>query len=90
MPFATGISPKSKTVAAILAFFLGTLGIHRFYTGKIGTGIVMLILSIIGYATFVFVVGYIFLAVVEIWVLIDFIMILVGKFKDKNGLYLKN
>ncbi|MGP8080541.1 MAG: hypothetical protein ACLPVI_08555 [Dehalococcoidales bacterium] len=50
----------------------------------------MLILSIIGYATFVFVVGYIFLAVVEIWVLIDFIMILVGKFKDKNGLYLKN
>jgi len=76
-------------VAAILAFFLGQLGVHRFYTGKIATGIIQLLLTIIGYATFMFIVGYIFLAAMGIWVLIDFIMILVGKFKDKNGLYLK-
>ena len=89
MPFATGISPKSKTAAALLAFFLGTLGIHRFY---VGTGLLMLILTIIGYATFILVgiVGYFILAAVGIWWLIDFIMILMGKFRDKHGLLLKN
>jgi TM2 domain-containing membrane protein YozV len=69
-----------------LAFFLGQLGIHRFYVGKVGTGIVMLLLTIIGYATLSFVVGFFVLAVVGIWILVDFIMILMGKFKDKNGL----
>jgi TM2 domain-containing membrane protein YozV len=85
-PAATGISPKSKTAAALLAFFLGQLGIHRFYAGKVGTGIVMLLLTIIGYATIAFVVGFFVLAAVGIWILVDFIMILMGKFKDKNGL----
>jgi TM2 domain-containing membrane protein YozV len=33
-------------VAALLAFFLGALGIHRFYTGRTGSGIVMLVLTI--------------------------------------------
>ena len=86
---AAGVSPKSKGVAAVLAFFLGQLGIHRFYTGKIGTGIVMIILTIIGYATLHFIVGYFVLVALGLWILIDFIMILVGKFKDKNGLPLK-
>jgi TM2 domain-containing membrane protein YozV len=85
-----GISPKSKTTAALLAFFLGTLGIHRFYTGKTGTAILMLILGILGYATVVFVVGYFILSALGLWILIDFIMILSGKFKDKNGLLIKN
>jgi hypothetical protein len=34
--------PKSQVIAFILCFFCGTLGIHRFYVGKIGTGILML------------------------------------------------
>lgn len=33
------MSEKSKATAALLCFFLGTLGVHRFYMGKIGTGI---------------------------------------------------
>ncbi len=37
---------RSRIVAALLAFFLGTLGIHRFYTGRTGSGLVMLVLSI--------------------------------------------
>ena len=36
---------RNKYVAALLAFFLGMLGIHRFYLGRTGSGIVMLVLS---------------------------------------------
>jgi TM2 domain-containing membrane protein YozV/ribosomal protein L40E len=86
---AGGISPKSRMVTALLAFFLGQLGVHRFFAGKVGTAVVMLILTIIGYATMVFVVGFVFIAAVGIWNLIDFIMILMGKFKDKNGLLIE-
>lgn len=38
-----GKKPKNKWVAVLLCFFLGGLGIHRFYEGKIGTGILWLI-----------------------------------------------
>ena len=37
------ISPKSGLTTFILCFFFGFLGIHRFYVGKIGTGILMLL-----------------------------------------------
>lgn len=65
-------SPKSRTVAALLAFFLGCLGIHRFYVGKVGTGILQIFL------TCCFGIGW-------IWALIDFIIILCGNFRDKDG-----
>jgi hypothetical protein len=67
-------SPKSRLAAALLCWFLGVIGIHRFYVGKIGTGILM-ILTLGG---------------LGIWALIDFIMILVGSFKDKEERYLAN
>jgi TM2 domain-containing membrane protein YozV len=68
-------SPKSRLVAALLAWFLGVLGVHRFYVGKTGTGIAI-ILTIGGFF--------------GIWPLIDFIMILVGSFKDKQERVLSN
>ena len=37
---------RNKYVAAILAFFFGTLGIHRFYLGRTGSGIAMLVLTL--------------------------------------------
>jgi len=37
---------RNKYVAAILAFFVGPLGIHRFYLGRTGSGIAMLLLTI--------------------------------------------
>lgn len=64
---ATG--QKSWLVALLLCFFLGGFGVHRFYVGKIGTGILMIV-------TF---------GGLGLWVLIDFIMIIVGKFTDKQG-----
>jgi len=63
------VSKKSRTVAALLCWFFGIIGVHRFYVGKVGTGIVQ-ILTFGGFT---------------IWLWIDFIMILCGKFKDKQG-----
>ena len=36
---------RNKLIAALLAFFLGVFGVHRFYLGRIGTGILMLLLT---------------------------------------------
>lgn len=36
---------RNKYIAALLAFFVGTLGIHRFYLGRNGTGVLMIVIS---------------------------------------------
>ena len=53
----------------LLCIFLGEFGVHRFYNGKIGTGILQLIT----------------LGGCGIWALIDLIMIITGNFTDKDG-----
>lgn len=68
---------KSFGVAFALAFFLGTIGVHRFYLGKMGSGIFQLILTVLGYLTAVFLIGFLFLGIVGVWVVIDWF--LVGK-----------
>ena len=62
-------SEKNWLATLLLCLFVGTLGIHRFYVGKVGTGILQLIT----------------LGGCGIWTIIDFIMILTGSFKDGNG-----
>ncbi len=65
----TMVSSRSKGVAAVLCFFLGGLGIHRFYAGKIGTGLLWMFSGgILGFG----------------W-LVDLIMIFCGSFKDGDG-----
>ena len=66
---ADGTSDKSNTVALLLCFFVGFLGVHRFYVGKVGTGILQLVT----------------LGALGIWALIDFIMIAMQKFTDSEG-----
>ena len=65
----TTASTSSRTVALLLAFFLGVLGVHRFYVGKVGTGILQLV-TIGG---------------LGIWALIDLILIAAGASTDKQG-----
>ncbi|MBY0345568.1 MAG: TM2 domain-containing protein [Neisseriaceae bacterium] len=40
---ATTANGKNKNVAALLAFFLGSFGVHQFYLGRIGKGILYLL-----------------------------------------------
>jgi len=86
---AAGISPKSRLATALLAWFLGEFGAHRFYIGKTGTAVVMLVLALIGWATVWFLVGIPFLVIVGIWSLVDFILAVAGKMKDKDGLLIE-
>jgi hypothetical protein len=44
MPVATAAAPPSKLVAALLAILLGGLGLHKFYLGQIGWGVIYLVL----------------------------------------------
>jgi TM2 domain-containing membrane protein YozV len=72
------ISPKSRLATTLLcilpAWIVGIAGIHRFYLGKIGTGIAMLLT----------------LGGLGIWTLIDFIFAVSGNMKDKEGKLIKN
>ncbi|MEY3377042.1 MAG: hypothetical protein RL463_1352 [Bacteroidota bacterium] len=64
---------KSQLVALLLALFVGVLGIHRFYLGYTGIGIVQLLTA-----------GGLF-----IWAFIDLILIITGDLKPKTGNYEK-
>lgn len=64
---------KSQLTAAIICFFLGGLGIHRFYLGYTWQGVVQLLT----------------LGGCGIWALIDFIRILMGTLQPKDGTYAK-
>ncbi len=63
------MSDKSKSTTFLLCYFFGGLGVHRFYLGKLITGILMLLTGG-GFA---------------IWWLIDLYRIITGRLKDKHG-----
>lgn len=62
-------SDKEWLVTVLLSFFLGSLGVDRFYLGHIGLGIAKLVT----------------LGACGIWSLIDFILILMRKVNDAEG-----
>ena len=67
---APGAEPKKDWMTTLLlCIFLGGIGVHRFYVGKIGTGIIWLLTG------GCFGIGW----------LIDIIKVACGKFKDKKG-----
>ena len=70
---STATSEKGFVPALLLCMLLGGFGAHRFYVGKPGTAILM-ILTLGG---------------LGIWSLIDLIMIATSKFKDSDGLPIK-
>jgi uncharacterized RDD family membrane protein YckC len=63
------VSNKSKSTTFLLCFFFGGLGVHRFYLGKLITGILMLLTG----------------GGLMIWWLVDLYRIITGRLKDKQG-----
>jgi TM2 domain-containing membrane protein YozV len=63
------MSEKSRLAAVLLCLWLGAFGAHRFYVGKVGTGVVWLL-------TF---------GCLGIGWLVDFILIVIGQFYDKSN-----
>ena len=75
---------KNVMVAYLLLIFLGTIGVHRFYLGLKGTAITQLVLTLVGWATVLILVGFIPLAIVGVWVFID-LFLLPGIIKSQNA-----
>ena len=67
-------SEKQFVTTLLLCILLGVLGVHRFYVGKTGTGILQLIT----------------LGGLGIWAFVDLIISACGSFKDGQGLPIKN
>lgn len=67
--YVTNTSDKSKKTALLLCLFGGMIGLHQFYVGKIGKGLLYAL-------TFgIFLIGW----------LVDIIKIATGGFKDNAG-----
>jgi hypothetical protein len=65
----TDVSDKSRLAAFLLALFTGVFGGHRFYLGKVGSGILQLCT----------------LGGMGIWWLADMVLVASGEFRDVNG-----
>lgn len=78
---------RNKTVAALFALFLGTLGMHKFYLGKKNAGLVYLICTIAGWLTYWLIIGLIPIMVITILSFIDAIKLLLMDSEDFNVVY---
>lgn len=76
------VSSKNKIVAGLLGIFLGSFGIHRFYLGFNGIGLIQLLLTV----------GSCFYLspVVGIWGLVEGILCFTGTLTDADGLPLRD
>ena len=93
------VSLKNRWLALVLLILFGTLGVHRFYAGRVkdgalilGCDLVAVIFLIVGElhtsevtALFVLVVALILFLIAEVLLIVDFIQILIGCFKDGDG-----
>ncbi len=65
------IEGKNMLVAYLLWWFLGWAGVHRFYLGRVKSGITQLLLFVLGWATAIFLIGYFLIVAWLIWWALD-------------------
>ena len=78
---------RNKTVAALFALFLGTLGMHKFYLGEKNAGLTYLICTVVGWLTCWLVIGLLPILVISILAFIDAIKLLLMEPGEFNRLY---
>lgn len=85
-------SEKNWLTALILCWFLGFLGVHRLYAGKLGTGFLMAYLTIVAGCILAMdlVLGLVAFVVVGGLVVNDFLRIATKTFTDCNGAYIES
>jgi TM2 domain-containing membrane protein YozV len=66
---------KSAGVAYLLLILFGGLGVHRFYLGKSGSGVVMLLLTLLGIVLSFAGIGFVLIAIVLLWMFFDLFLI---------------
>lgn len=77
--FATKrVSNRSRLAMLLLSIFVGVFGIHRMYAGKIISGVFQMLITLTGFGVII----------TSIWVLFDFIFIVIGSFRDSTGAYI--
>ena len=81
MAFESG--KKSAGTTYLLWFFAGGLGGHRFYLGRTGSAVAQLCLTVFGILTAVLIVGFLLLAAVGIWLLVD--LFTIGKMVEDHN-----
>lgn len=69
------IRRKSMVLAYLLWWFLGTLGAHRFYLGRTGSAVAMLIITLISFPLALLLIGYVGFALIGVWWLVDAFLI---------------
>jgi len=66
---------KSTLVAYLLWFFVGFIGVHRFYLGATGSGIAMMVIFLLSIPLVLVAVGFLGFLVLGIWWLVDGLLI---------------
>lgn len=84
-------SQKSKMAAGLLGIFLGCWGVHNFYLGYTAKAVIQLVCSIVGLLLSCLGIGVLIVGGIEIWGLVEGIMILCGSINvDGKGIPLKD
>ena len=76
--YPRGVSSRSKVAAGVLGILLGWLGVHRFYLGSVGIGILQILVTLVTGG------------VGGIWGFIEGILCLTGQMRDVDGLPLRD
>ena len=79
------LEKKNKIIAGLLAIFLGTLGIHKFYLNNAKPGLIMLICTLLGFLLF-----GIPTLIVAVIALVEGILYMVKSDDEFNSIYVQN